>query len=266
MAEAEFIARVTCCQVEPVLIEVDRRRMLRARPGQRAAVQAGAVMKAMPTRKPNSDYRTREHLLEREVEALIKAAKGNRNGLRDSTIILMMWRHGLRVSEACGLQWADVSFEDAILYVRRAKGGEHGTHPIADDEIAALRTLQREAGSQWVFTSERGGPFERAGIARMIERSGIAAGLAFQCHPHQLRHACGYALVNRGVDTRTLQAFMGHRSSPAPRAMPRWHRAGSKASGVEASYAAFLVRLRRFLDYAGTPMRSALHNGLLLDF
>jgi type 1 fimbriae regulatory protein FimB/type 1 fimbriae regulatory protein FimE len=176
--------------------------------------EEGQIMtrKAMPTRKPNSEYRTREHLLEREVEALIKAAKGNRNGLRDSTIILMMWRHGLRVSEACGLQWGDVSFEDATLYVRRAKGGEHGTHPIADDEIAALRALQREAGEQWLFTSERGGPFERAGIARMIERAGIAAGLPFQCHPHQLRHACGYALVNRGVDTRTLQAFMGHRS------------------------------------------------------
>jgi integrase len=82
---------------------------------QRAAVQAEAVMKAMPTRKPNSAYRSREHLLEREVEALIKAAKGNRNGLRESTIILMMWRHGLRVSEACGLQWSDVSFEDATL-------------------------------------------------------------------------------------------------------------------------------------------------------
>lgn len=172
----------------------------------------GAVMKAMPTRKPNSAYRSREHLLEREVEALIKAAKGNRHGLRDSTIILMMWRHGLRVSELCSLQWIDVDFEDATLYVRRAKGGEHGTHPIADDEIAALRALRREAGEQWLFTSERGGPFERAGIARMIERAGIAASLPFQCHPHQLRHACGYALVNRGVDTRTLQAFMGHRS------------------------------------------------------
>ena len=95
--------------------------------------------KGMPTRKPNSEYRTREHLLEREVEALIKAAKGNRHGLRDSTIILMMWRHGLRVSELCSLQWTDVDFEDATLNVRRAKGGEHGTHPIADNEIAALR-------------------------------------------------------------------------------------------------------------------------------
>src|ERR1019366_3450610 len=128
--------------------------MLRARPEQRNfAARLRAVQlreeaqimtrKAMPTRKPNSEYRTREHLLEREVAALIQAAKGNRNGLRDSTIILMMWRHGLRVSEACGLQWMDVSFEDATLYVRRTKGGDDATHPIRDDEMRALKALQR---------------------------------------------------------------------------------------------------------------------------
>lgn len=165
-----------------------------------------------PTRKPNSAYRTREHLLEREVEALMKAAKRNRYGQRDAAIILLMWRHGLRVSELCSLQWADVSFEDATLNVRRSKKGEQTTHPILGDEMRALRALKRDAASQWVFCSERGGPFDRSGIARMIERAGEAAGLPFKVHPHMLRHATGYALVNRGVDTRTLQAYMGHRS------------------------------------------------------
>ena len=163
----------------------------------------------MPIRLPNLHYRTREHLLEREVQALMQAATGNRYGLRDSTIILLMWRHGLRVSEACALQWSAIDFGGSTLYVHRAKGGDHGTHPLLPDEMAALKALPHD--SKWLFTSERGGPFDRAGIARMIERAGVAAGLPFQVHPHMLRHACGYALVNRGVDTRTLQAFLGHR-------------------------------------------------------
>ena len=166
----------------------------------------------MPKRKPNSEYRSREHLVEHEIEALMKAAKSNRHGPRDSTIILLMWRHGLRVSEACALQWADVSFGDATLNVRRSKGGEHATHPLLADEMRALRSLQREAQSPWLFLNERGQPFDRAGVGKMIERAGVKAKLAFTIHPHMLRHSTGYALANRGVDTRTLQGYLGHKS------------------------------------------------------
>jgi len=85
---------------------------------------------------------------------------------------------------------------------------------LLGDELRALRRLQREQEpkSAFVFTSERGTPFSTAGFARMIERAGIEAKLAFKAHPHMLRHACGYKLANDGHDTRALQHYLGHRN------------------------------------------------------
>ncbi len=166
----------------------------------------------MPTRRPNSELRPREHLTEREVEKLIEAAKSNRHGTRDSAIILIAFRHGLRVSELCSLQWSDVEFESGTLHLRRAKGGMTGTHPLLGDELRALRALRREAKSPFIFVSERGAPFTVSGLAKLIERAGIEAKMPFKVHPHMLRHACGFVLANRGTDTRTLQAYLGHRS------------------------------------------------------
>ena len=165
-----------------------------------------------PTRRPNSEIRPREHLTEREVEKLIDAAKGNRWGQRDSTMLLVAFRHGLRASEVCGLQWSDVEFESGTLHLRRAKGGATATHPLLGDELRALRALKREAESPFIFVSERGAPFTTSGLAKLIERAGVEAKLPFPVHAHMLRHACGYALANKGTDTRTLQAYLGHRS------------------------------------------------------
>ena len=165
-----------------------------------------------PRRRPNSELRPREHLTEREVEMLIEVAKTNRWGQRDSTMILMAFRHGLRASELCELQWSDVEFESGSLHLRRAKGGATSTHPLLGDELRALRVLKREAKSPFVFVSERGAPFSTSGWAKLIQRAGIAAKMPFPVHPHMLRHACGFVLANRGTDTRTLQAYLGHRS------------------------------------------------------
>ena len=74
------------------------------------------------------------------------------------------------------------------------------------------RFLVLISGGTAVFTSERGAPFSTAGFARMVERAGVEAKLAFKAHPHMLRHACGYALANKGHDTRALQAYLGHRN------------------------------------------------------
>jgi site-specific recombinase XerD len=144
----------------------------------------------------------------------MEAAKGNRWGQRDATMILAAYRHGLRASELADLRWDQVEFATAILHVRRAKRGTPATHPIMGDELRALRRLQREQEPQspLVFTSERGAPFTTAGFARMVERAGRAAKFAFNAHPHMLRHACGYALANKGHDTRSLQAYLGHRN------------------------------------------------------
>jgi len=167
-----------------------------------------------PKRPPNGDLRTREYLTEAEVERLMNVAKRNRWGHRDPTMILVAFRHGLRASELVDLRWDQVDFRTATLHVRRVKQGTSSTHPILGDELRALRRLQREQEpkSPFVFTSERGAPFTTAGFARMVERSGAEARLGFKAHPHMLRHACGYALANRGHDTRALQAYLGHRN------------------------------------------------------
>jgi site-specific recombinase XerD len=166
-----------------------------------------------PTRRPNAELRTREHLTPGEVEALIEAAKANRYGHRDATMILVAYRHGLRAAELCDLRWDQVEFNAAVLHVRRVKNGTPSTHPILGDELRALRRLQRESEqSPFVFVSERGSPFTTAGFARMIERAATAAGLELKAHPHMLRHACGYALANKGHDTRAIQGWLGHRS------------------------------------------------------
>ena len=165
-------------------------------------------------RKRNKAYRTREYLTEAEVEKLINATKSNRWGHRDATMILVAYRHGLRVAELVDLRWDQVDFRSATLHVRRAKQGTPSVHPIVGDELRGLRRLQREQEpkSPFVFTSERDSPFTTAGFARMLERAGIEAKFGFKPHPHMLRHACGYTLANRGHDTRALQAYLGHKN------------------------------------------------------
>src|SRR5271154_289746 len=158
-----------------------------------------------------AELQTREHLTPDEVEVLVEAAKANRHGLRDATMILVAFRHGLRASEVCDLRWNQVEFGAAILHVRRVKNGTPSTHPLLGDEMRALRRLQRESDtSPFVFVSERGAPFTTAGFARMVERA-AAAGLKLKAHPHMLREACGYALANRGYDARAIQVWLGHR-------------------------------------------------------
>jgi integrase len=127
----------------------------------------------MPRRKPNAELRTREYLTDAEVESLTEAAKGNRYGHRDATMILMAYRHGFRSSELVDLRWDQIDFDRATLAVRRVKQRD------------------QETKSPFVFTSERGSPFTTAGFARMVERAGVEAKLGFKAHPHMLRHACG---------------------------------------------------------------------------
>ena len=144
--------------------------------------------------------RTREHLTPGEVEALIEAAKANRYGQRDATMILLVFRHGLRAAEACDLRWDQVDF-NAAGPARCGGSRTPSTHPLRGDELRALRRLQRESEtSPFIFVSERGSLFTTAGFARMVERAAAAAGLELKAHPHMLRHACGYALANKGHD------------------------------------------------------------------
>jgi type 1 fimbriae regulatory protein FimB/type 1 fimbriae regulatory protein FimE len=170
--------------------------------------------KGPPRRRPNAEARSREYLTEAEVERLIKAAGDNRNGHRDATMVLVAYRHGLRVAEVVGLRWDSVDFNHGRLHVNRAKNGSASVHPLSGRELRALRRLQRaqEPASPFVFTSERGAPFSTAGFRKMVARLAVAAKFDVLIHPHMLRHGCGYKLANDGVDTRSLQAYLGHKN------------------------------------------------------
>jgi integrase len=163
-------------------------------------------------RRPNAAIRAREYLTANEMEKLIEVAKGNRYGLRDSTMLLVIYRHGLRAQEACDLEWSAVDWKASELHIRRVKGGKSAVHPIRGDELRALRKLHRVTkGGRNVFMTERGGPFTADALNKLIKRLG--AGLfAFPIHCHMLRHACGFKLANDGHDTRALQDYLGHKS------------------------------------------------------
>ena len=168
-------------------------------------------------RKANDSYRVREHLTEAEMAKLLAALKGNRHGHRDWLIGLLIYRHGLRVSEACDLRWDDIDLTKRTIIVRRLKGSTDSAHYLEKDEHKALGELWRAYAKQgiksaYVFNNERGQPFGRMGIARMIERAGEAAKLPFPIHVHMLRHSTGYALAAKGMDTRRLQHYLGHAS------------------------------------------------------
>jgi len=164
-------------------------------------------------RLSNGHYRTREYLTEREVERLMKAAGDNRHGHRDATMILLAFRHGLRASELCALRWEQVDLVHGRLHVSRAKNGMPSVHPLTGTELRALRRLQREQKpGRYMFMSEREAPMSPVGFRRMMGRLGKAAKMPFNVHPHMLRHACGFKLANQGVDTRSLQQYLGHKN------------------------------------------------------
>jgi type 1 fimbriae regulatory protein FimB/type 1 fimbriae regulatory protein FimE len=169
---------------------------------------------APPKRRRNADVRAREYLTDNEIDRLIKAAGDNRHGHRDSTMILVGYRHGFRAAELVTLRWDAIDFTHGQMHVGRVKGSSESRHPLSGRELRALRRLKRgqEPASSFIFVSERGAPFTTAGFRKMVSRLGAAAGIDFPVHPHMLRHACGYKLANDGHDTRSLQAYLGHKN------------------------------------------------------
>jgi len=164
-------------------------------------------------RRSNAELRTREYLSDSEIDSLMAAArKVGRHGHRDATLILLGYRHGLRVSELVSLRWQQVDLKQGVLHVTRAKNGTPSTHPLRGPELRALRRLERDYSGAYVFSSERKGPLTPAAVRKIVKRAGKAANLGIDTHPHMLRHSCGYHLANKGTDTRAIQAYLGHRS------------------------------------------------------
>ena len=151
-------------------------------------------------RRPNVAYRVREHLTEAEIDKLLVVLKQNRHGHRDWLIGLLIYRHGLRVSEACDLRWDDIDWRKSTIVIRRLKRSHNSAHYLERDEFTGLGRLQREQilNRPMCSPAKRGQPFGRMGIARIIERAGEAANLPFPVHVHMLRHSTGYAWPTAG--------------------------------------------------------------------
>jgi Site-specific recombinase XerD len=185
---------------------------------------------ATPKKRRTATEGERKHLTLLEVDRLLAATKDNpRTGLRDRCLILLMFRHGLRVTEACAMRMDQVDLESKILQVQRLKGGLSTTQPLRTEEIRLLKGWMAERERwlrQWrkkdgtgadmdrhaLFLSARGTALSRKTFWALLRRYGELAGLALPPHPHMLRHACGFALADQGADTRLIQDYLGHRN------------------------------------------------------
>jgi type 1 fimbriae regulatory protein FimB/type 1 fimbriae regulatory protein FimE len=170
---------------------------------------------AAPRKPRNAEVRGREYLTAEEVERLRRSALAlGRYPERDAAMILLAFRHGLRVSELVGIRWDQVDFGRKTLKVNRLKGSRNGTHDLGRSELQALKKLERSNGgrSPFVFRNERGGKLSPSGFFKILARAGRNCDPPIACHPHMLRHACGFHLINEGHSTRRVQDHLGHRN------------------------------------------------------
>lgn len=179
-----------------------------------ATSQTSFSVKTPPKKSTNAEWRSREYVTAHEVDQVIAAArKMGRHSSRDAALILLMYRHGLRVAEAVSLRWNAVNLRTGLLHVHRINHGEPAVHPLRGPDLRALRQLRRHyPDTPYLFVSERGGPLTSRAVRHIVLRARTRANLTFPIRPHMLRHACGFYLANKGVDTRAIQQYLGHRN------------------------------------------------------
>ena len=158
--------------------------------------------------------RLRTYLTRDEVTALLRSAKKSRHGARNHAMILIAYRHGLRASEVTNLRVSDLDLSTGTIYCRRAKNSRSSLHPMKPDEVGALQKVLQQRklqASDYVFQSERAEKMSRSAFWRIVSQAGDLAELPVKAYAHQLRHACGYYLANRGCDLRLIQDYLGHK-------------------------------------------------------
>ena len=211
---AQSPRKTAAAKAPPTLVNGKVRLRRRTRKPVERRSSGGPGPSIPPPRLPNAARRKREYLTPDEVEKVLQAAgKLGRHGARDRTLLLLAYRHGLRVSELVSLRWDQVDLKAGLLHVARVKNGLPSTHPVRGPELRALRELKRAyPSSPYLFVSELGGPLTPATVRKLVARAGEKAKLPFPIHPHMLRHSTGYKLANDGHDTRAIQHYLGHRN------------------------------------------------------
>ncbi|MBD1261519.1 tyrosine-type recombinase/integrase [Maribacter polysiphoniae] len=156
--------------------------------------------------------RTKDYLSDSEMKLLLQASKKTRYPKRNYLLLLMIYRHGLRVSEAVNLKKSDVNIKESRVWINRLKNGLSVEHPISGDELRAIRRYlnSRKDNLPWLFINERGLPLTRQAVNYITTSVGEKANLP-RVHPHTLRHSCGFYLANKGYDLRLIQDYLGHR-------------------------------------------------------
>ncbi|EAA0892432.1 tyrosine-type recombinase/integrase [Salmonella enterica] len=162
----------------------------------------------------------RKYITACEWDKIFEAIAGSTNAVRDRAMFQLAYRHGLRVSELTGIRVGDLDMSGKSLYVRRLKNGLSTVQPVQSDTLHLLRSWLKIRGeylcgrgdSDWLFLSREGRSLSRQRVFRLARRYGERAGLPFAFHPHMLRHACGYALADQGLDTRLIQDYLGHKN------------------------------------------------------
>ena len=139
-----------------------------------------------------------EKLSTSQVDRLVKAAKYHgRHGLRDATLIMMAFQHGLKISELINLKWNHIDLKEGTLLVSRLKNGQKTIHPLTEKEINNLRLLEdKYTDLEYVFVSERKTPLSSEHVRKMIKRAGEEAGLSSQIRPKMLNRSCGFNLLS----------------------------------------------------------------------
>lgn len=167
----------------------------------------------MTKRKQKKNY-----LTPTEFQTFLRAAKLTEYPERDQLIALLMYRHGLRVSELLKIKLSDLDLNDNTLHIQRSKGEDNAAHPLQADTIKALNSYMKARNGMkkkphnisWLILSEQGTSFTRQGINYLVGMIGKKA-LLPHVHPHMFRHSCGYVLANKGLDTRLIQEYLGHK-------------------------------------------------------
>jgi site-specific recombinase XerD len=156
-----------------------------------------------------------------EILSVLKAARAH--STRDWGMILLAYRHGLRASEVCNLKLADVDLKAGSISIQRLKGSLHTVQPLYRhkgrpllDEQTALRAWLRDRagdGSDYLFTSQKGGRLHRSQFFRVFQYCARAAGLPSQkCHPHALKHSLASHLVAGSMNLAWVKQCLGHKA------------------------------------------------------